>query len=84
MSEVCCKFQIPESNIVGGVGNAETRTLLQSVTDGWTDRQVDGRTYRQEKNCAPPPLHGGGIKISLSYPYFMYLFLSGALTQLWI
>ena len=31
MSELCCKFQIPASNTVGGV--AETKTVLQSVTD---------------------------------------------------
>ena len=34
MSELCCKFQIPASITVGGV--AETRTVLQSVTDGQT------------------------------------------------
>ena len=32
ISELCCKFQIPESNTVGRV--AETRTVLQNVTDG--------------------------------------------------
>ena len=30
MSELCCKFKIPPSNTVGGVG--ETRTVLRSVT----------------------------------------------------
>ena len=31
MSELSCKFQITASNTVGGV--AETKTVLQSVTD---------------------------------------------------
>ena len=38
MSELCLKFQVPASNTVEEV--AETRTALQSVTDGpmyvWT------------------------------------------------
>ena len=52
ISELCCKFEIPASKTVGGVG--ETRILLQSVTDG--------RTYRQGKNYMPLPISGRGHK----------------------
>ena len=52
MTELCCKFKIPELNTVGGV--AETRTLLQSVMD----RQMDGDRKRggwtRVKLYAPP------------------------------
>ena len=34
MSELCCKIQVPALNTVGGV--TETRTVLQSLTEGHT------------------------------------------------
>ena len=43
MSELCCKFQIPALNTVGLV--AETRTLLQSRTDGQMDRHKGEQKY---------------------------------------
>ena len=43
MSELCCKFQVPVLDTVGAV--AETRTVLQNVTDGWTYVHTDnGKT----------------------------------------
>ena len=57
MSKLCCKFQIPASNIVGGV--AETQTRLQSVMDG----QTDGWKNKGKTIC-PSPLRGRGIKIT--------------------
>ena len=41
MSKLCCKFQIPASNAVGGVTVAETRRVLQSVMDEQTDVCID-------------------------------------------
>ena len=58
MSNACLSsvmFQIPASNTVGGV--AETRTLLQSVTDGRTDVCI-----HKGKTICPSPLRGGGHK----------------------
>ena len=49
MSELCCKFQIPALNNVGGV--AETIAVVQSVTDVRTDKV---------KTTCPSPIRGAG------------------------
>ena len=55
MSEVCLKFQVHASNTVGGL--AETRTVLQSVTDGQTDIHTD-----KGKTICPSHFRSGGIE----------------------
>ena len=57
MSELCCNFQIPASNTLGGV--AETRIVLQSVTDVRTYVRTNGHG----KTICSSPLRDGGIII---------------------
>ena len=63
LSELCCKFQMPTSNTVGG--DPDTRTVLQSVTYGRSYVRTRGKTiWRSQIRCGgiklKKKLHGGG------------------------